>query len=166
MSSGKTVALSKYAQHKYGIAAQSLVDFEVGVNCGCALLAIAGADGQLAEAEFQWYIDEQEMVAVDSEAFQEYIEILRKFDWKNANLEELLSQIKFNFPLNFRNSLLYQAIKMSRADGFYHEKEKAAVAKAAEILGVDSNVVVSLESVAEMEDTADRLRIALFETKA
>ncbi|RQH29629.1 hypothetical protein D5R40_24660, partial [Okeania hirsuta] len=100
MSSGKTVALSKYAQHKYGIAAQSLIDFEVGVNCGCALLAIAGADGQLAEAEFQWYIDEQEMVAVDSEAFQEYIEILRKFDWKNANLEELLSQIKFNFPLN------------------------------------------------------------------
>ncbi|RQH21089.1 hypothetical protein D5R40_31690, partial [Okeania hirsuta] len=83
-----------------------------------------------------------------------------------ANLEELLSQIKFNFPLNFRHSLLYQAIKMSRADGFYHEKEKAAVAKAAEILGVDSKVVVSLESIAEMEDTADRLRIALFETKA
>ena len=166
MSNGKTVALSKYAQLKYGIAAQSLVDFEVAVNCGCALLAIAGSDGELAEPEFQWYIDEQEMVAVDSEAFQEYIEILRKFDWKNANLEELLSGIKFNFPLNFSHSLLYQAIKMSRADGIYHEKEKAAVAKAAKILGVDSTVVVSLESVAEMEETADRLRIALFETKA
>ncbi|NEQ35426.1 MAG: hypothetical protein F6K40_03535 [Okeania sp. SIO3I5] len=166
MSNGKTVMLSKYAQHKYGIAAESLVDFEVGVNCGCALLAIAGADGKLAEAELQWYIDEQEMVAVDSEAFQEYIETLRKFDWKNANIEELLSGIKFDFPLNFRHSLLYQAIKMSRADGLYHEKEKAAVAKAAEILGVDKTVVISLESVAEMEETADKLRIAMFETKA
>ncbi|NET62854.1 MAG: hypothetical protein F6K47_44245 [Symploca sp. SIO2E6] len=165
MSSGKSIQLSKYAQHKYGVSSETPVDLEVGINCGCALLAIASADGELAEEELQWYIDEQEMMAVASEAVEEYIEILRKFDWKNANIEELLSGIKYNFPVNFRRSMLYQAIKISRADGNYHEKEKAAVAKAAEILGVEPSVVVSLESVAEMEETTDRLRIALFETQ-
>lgn len=166
MSSGKTVRLSKYAQRKYGVSPEVSVDLEVGVSCGCALLAIAGADGELAEEELQWYIDEQEMMAEDSEALREYIEILRKFDWKSANIEELLNKIKYDFPVNFRHSMLYQAIKMSRADGEYHEKEKAAVAKAAEFLGVESSVVVSLEAVAEMEETADKLRISLFETEA
>ncbi|NEO75626.1 TerB family tellurite resistance protein [Moorena sp. SIO4G3] len=164
MTSGKTVQLSKYAEHKYGFYSNTSVDLEVGVNYGCALLAIAGADGELAEEELQWFIDEQEMMAEDSEAVEEYVETLRKFDWKNANIEELLSGIKYDFPLNFRRCMLYQAIKISRADGNYHEKEKAAVAKAAEILGVEPSVVVSLESVAEMEETADRLRIALFQT--
>ncbi|NEO38619.1 MAG: hypothetical protein F6J90_20700 [Moorea sp. SIOASIH] len=60
--------------------------------------------------------------------------------------------------------MLYQAIKMCRGDGNYHEKEKATVAKAAEILGIERSIVVSLESLAELEDSAERLRLALFET--
>ncbi|NEO90816.1 MAG: hypothetical protein F6K56_11400 [Moorea sp. SIO3G5] len=96
---------------------------------------------------------------------KEYIEALRQFDWKNANVEELLTGLKYDFPLNFRRSMLYQAIKMCRADGNYHEKEKASVAKAAEILGIERSVAASLESLAEMEDSADRLRVALFETE-
>ncbi|NER23197.1 MAG: hypothetical protein F6J86_32270 [Symploca sp. SIO1B1] len=165
MSSSKTVHLSKYAQRKYGVSPQTSVDLEVGVNFSYALLAIAGADGELSAEELQWYLDEQEMMSVPSEAVDEYITTLRNFDWKNANIEELLSGIKYDFPVNFRCSMLYQAIKISRADGYYHEKERAAVAKAAAILGIEPSVVVSLESVAEMEETADRLRIALFETQ-
>ncbi|MDJ1172538.1 TerB family tellurite resistance protein [Roseofilum capinflatum] len=151
---------TKYAQHRYNITQP--VDFEVAVKYGAALMAIAGADGELAEAEFQWYIDEQELLMKNPE---EYIETLRKFDWKNASLEELLSGIKYDFPLNFRRSMLYQAIKMSRADGAYHDQEKAAVAKAAEILGIERSVKVSLESMAELEEASERLRLALFETE-
>lgn len=150
---------TKYAQHRYNITQP--VDFDVAVNYGGALMAIAGADGELAEGEFQWYIDEQELLMESSE---EYIAELRKFDWKNASLEELLSGIRYDFPLNFRRSMLYQAIKMSRGDGTYHDKEKAAVAKAAEILGIERSVVVSLESLAEIEEASQRLRLALFET--
>ncbi|NET46021.1 TerB family tellurite resistance protein [Okeania sp. SIO2B3] len=160
MSSGKSLQLTKYSQQRYNNA-QS-IDFDVAVKYGGALMAIAGADGELAEAEFQWYIDEQELLMVDS---QEYIEALRQFDWKNANIEELLNGISYNFPLNFRRVMLYQAIKMSRADGSYHEKEKAAVAKAAEILGIERSIVVSLESLAEMEESTERLRLALFENE-
>ncbi|MGK7904121.1 MAG: TerB family tellurite resistance protein [Hormoscilla sp.] len=151
---------TKYAKQKYNLTSPG--DFEVGVKYGCALMAIAGADGELAEAELEWFIDEQKLLMVESE---EYIETIRKFDWKNANIEELLSGIKYDFPLNFRRAILYQAIKMSRADGIYHEKEKAAVAKAAELLGIERSVLVSLESVAEMEEATDRLRLALFETE-
>ncbi|MDJ0515615.1 MAG: TerB family tellurite resistance protein [Trichodesmium sp. MO_231.B1] len=159
MSSGKSLQPTKYAQHRYNITAP--IDFDVAVNYGGTLMAIAGADGELAEKEFQWYVDEQEILFVDS---QEYIETLRKFDWKNANIEELLNGIKYDFPLNFRRAMLYQGIKMSRADGVYQEKEKAAVAKAAEILGIERSMVISIESLAEMEDATERLRLALFET--
>ncbi|MEB3343497.1 TerB family tellurite resistance protein [Okeania sp.] len=159
MSNGKSLQTTKYAKNKYNIT--SPVDFDVALSYGGALMAIAGADGELAEAEFQWYIDEQELLTVDSE---EYIETLRKFDWKNASIEELLNGIKYDFPMNFRRVMLYQAIKMSRADGVYQEKEKAAVAKAAEVLGIERSMVVSIESLAEMEDASERLRLALFET--
>ncbi|NEP12606.1 MAG: hypothetical protein F6K14_20830 [Symploca sp. SIO2C1] len=160
MSSGKALQPTQYAKHRYNITQP--VDFDVAVNYGVALMAIAGADGELVEAEFQWYVDEQELLMVDS---QEYIETLRKSDWKSAKLEELLKGISYSFPLNFKRSMLYQAIKMSRADGSYHDKEKAAVAKAAEILGIEHSVVVSLESVAELEAATERLRLALFETE-
>jgi uncharacterized tellurite resistance protein B-like protein len=159
MSSGKSLQPTKYAQHRYNITAP--VDFDVAVKYGGALMAIAGADGELAEKEFQWYVDEQELLTKNS---AELIEALRKFDWKNASIEEILGGISYDFPVNFRRVMLYQAIKMSRADQEYHEKEKAAVAKAAEILGLDRSTVVSLESVAEMEEATERLRLALFET--
>jgi uncharacterized tellurite resistance protein B-like protein len=165
MSDGKNLQLSKYAQRQYGVTTNESVDFDVAVSCGCALMAIAGADGELSEKELQWYLDEQEMLAVDSGELQEYIKTLRKFDFKSANLEDLLGNIKYNFSVNFYHTMLYQAIKMSRADGVYHEKERASVAKAAEILGVEPTVVIALETVAEMEETTARLRLALFETQ-
>ena len=160
MASGKTLQTTKYAEITYG--ANKPIDFQVAVNYGGSLMAIAGADGELAEKEFQWYIDEQRNVLVEPE---EYIETLRKFDWKSANIEELLGGISYDFPLNFRRTMLYQAIKMSRADGRYHEKEKASVARAAEILGIEPTIAASLESLAELEDATKQLRLALFETQ-
>lgn len=159
MSNGKSLQPTKYAKHRYNITAP--VDFDVALKYGGALMAIAGADGELAEEEFQWYVDEQELLMENS---AEYIEELRKFDWKNASIEELLSGISYDFPMNFRRVMLYQAIKMSRADGVYQEKEKAAVGKAAEILGIERSMVTSIESVAEMEEATERLRLAVFET--
>ncbi|NES18108.1 MAG: hypothetical protein F6K41_04075 [Symploca sp. SIO3E6] len=160
MANGKTLQPTQYAKQRYNLTQP--IDFDVAVNYGGALMAIAGADGELVEKEFQWYVDEQALLTIDS---QEYIETLRKFDWKNAKLEDLLSGISYSFPLNFKRSMLYQAIKMSRADGSYHDKEKAAVAKAAEILGIERSVLVSLESLTELEQATEQLRLALFETE-
>ncbi len=156
----KSLQPTSYARDKYNITKP--IDFDVAVNYGGALMAIAGADGELKEEEFQWYIKEQEILLVESE---EYIETLRKFDWKNADVEALLNGIKYDFPLNFRRTMLYQAIKMCRADGNYHEQERASVAKTAQILGIEKSMATSLESLAEMEDAAQRLRLSLFETE-
>lgn len=60
--------------------------------------------------------------------------------------------------------MLYKAIKMCRADSNYHEQEKLTVAQAAEILGIDRNMLVSIESLAEVEKLIDRLRLSLLET--
>ncbi|MDB9516989.1 hypothetical protein PN466_08515 [Roseofilum reptotaenium CS-1145] len=156
---GKMLEPSQYARRRYKISQP--VDMDVALNYSCALMAIAGSDGELAEAELQWYLDEQTILTDEP---QEYLEALRNLDWKSANIEELLSGISYGFPMNFRRSMLYQAIKMSRADGVYHEQEKGAVAKAAEILGIERSVVVTLESLAEIEESAERLRLAVFET--
>ncbi len=67
MSSGKSLQPTKYAKIKYNLT--SPVDFEVAVKYGDALMAIADADGELAEAEFQWYIDEQGLLMVESEEY-------------------------------------------------------------------------------------------------
>lgn len=156
MSERQKIQPSKYAEDKYN--ATALVDFDMGVRYSGALLAIAGADGELADAELQWYLDEVTLMGVT----QDYVDAVRNIDWKNVNIEEALSDVKFDFPLNVKRSLLYQAIKMSRADGDYHDKEKAAVARAAEILGVEQSVVESIESVAETEDnTTTKLRSIL-----
>ncbi|MEB3343498.1 hypothetical protein [Okeania sp.] len=158
MSRGKSLHPTKYAQKRYNLNAP--IDFDVAVNYGGALMAIAGADGELTEREFQWYIDEQEILFVE---YEEYIEALRKFDWQNADIGELLRGIKYDFPMNFRRVMLYQAIKMSRADGDYQGQEKIAVARASELLGLENSMLIKLESLAKKEEESEQLRLTLFE---
>ena len=159
MTTATSLIGTSYAKKRYNLTVPVSVD--VGKNYVRAIVAIASADGELAQTELDWFVEEQQMLGAPSDFIEENI---IKFDGKNADIEELLSGIHYDFPLNFRRSMLYQAIKMSRADGVYHDKEKAAVARAAKILGIERSVVVSLESLAEIEESADRLRLAIFET--
>ena len=159
MTVASTLTGTSDAKKRYNVTAPVSVD--VGKNYVRAIVAIASADGELAQEELDWFVEEQRLLGAPSDFIEENI---IKFDGKNANIEELLSGIHYDFSLNFRRCMLYQAIKMSRADGVYHEKEKAAVARAAEILGIERSVVVTLESLVEIEDSADKLRLAIFET--
>ena len=154
--SRKTIKPSPYAEKKYNSTA--LVDVEAGLKYSSVLLAIVGADGEVSDAELQWYLDEGSLMGCD----RDYLDAVRQIDWKNVDIEATLKEIKFDFPLNLRRTLLYQSIKMSRADGVYHEKEKAAVARTAEILGIDRSVVASIESIVEMEDATSQLLYFFF----
>ena len=155
----KKLQLSHYARIKYKVTEP--VDFDVAVNYSAALLAIAGADGELADSEMAWYINEQRLLLEDSDA---YIEAIRNIDWRNVNVEKTLSDVRYDFPVNFRHGILYDAIKMCSADGEYHVKEKAAVKKAAQTLGVAPDVLTNLEALAKMEAAADELRCSLVGT--
>lgn len=155
----KKLLSTRYAARTYYMTEP--VDFDVAISYATALMAIAGADGELADQELQWYLDEQELNFEDA---SEYIEAVRGIDWKTVNLEEMLAKISYDFPLNFRHAMLYQAIKMSSADGVYHEQERASVARAAEQLGIDRGVVMQIEALVELEAGSTRLRKALFTT--
>ena len=156
MSSDKKLLPTKYAQRTY--YATQPINFDVAMNYAAALMAVAGADGSLAEEELQWYLDEQELNLHDA---TEYLEAIRGIDWKSVKLDEVLPKISYDFPLNARTALLYQAVKMSSADGVYHEKERAAIAKAAELLGIKPAVTIQIEALVEMEKGCERLRKAL-----
>ncbi len=159
MATATTLTGTSYAKKRYNVTAP--VNADVAKNYVRAIVAIASADGELAQKELDWFVEEQRMLGASSDFIEENI---TKFDGKNANIEELLGGIHYDFPLNFRRCMLYQAIKMSRADGEYHDKEKAAVARAGQILGIERSVVASLESLIEIEESADRLTLAIFET--
>lgn len=154
----KTEQPSPYAKIRYNI--DQPVDFDSGIYHSHILLAMAGADGNLAEEELGWYINELVLLGCT----EEYISTVKNLDWRNANIEELLGKINFDFPMNSRKTILYQALKMCRADKEYHQKEREVVQKAAQILGIKTTEVKAIESLVEMEETADQLRYALLET--
>jgi hypothetical protein len=61
--------------------------------------------------------------------------------------------------------LIYDAIRLASADQDYTESEQAAVAKAAEVLGVDLFAVRALEGLVQMERVVDKLRKALLQAE-
>ena len=132
----KELQLTKYAERKYNLTGP--VDFKLAVDYSALLLAIAGADGELSKQEMQWYLDEQELLIAEPE---EYLTAIREIDWKNVNIEEALKAINYNLPVNFRRAIVYQAIKMCRADNDYHQKEKAVVAKAGQAFHIKPDIV-------------------------
>jgi len=156
--SEQKATFSPYGKRHYNVS--GTVSMEVAKNYCGALLTIAGADGELADEELAWFLDEQVMIGAPDEVIQ----AIKAFDWQNANLEELVNSLHYDFDLNARRIMLYQAIKMSSADGEYHPKEREAVWKAAEMLKVEPEAVRSLEILAEMEDSVDRMRFNLFGT--
>ncbi len=161
MSTATSYKQTPYGKRMYNVTGP--INTDVARNYLKVIVAIASADGELAQKELDWFLEEQQLLGTPSELIEENV---LNFDGKNADIEELLGGMHYDFSLNFRCCMLYQAIKMSRADGVYHEKEKAAVARAAQLLGIEQKVLVSIESLVEIEESAARLRFAIFETDA
>ena len=153
------IAGSEYMKRRQGI---SSAPFEAYVNYGYALLAIAGADGEVSEPEMNWLIDHQRMVGAPEEAIAKY----KTFDYKNAKLEDLLPKIKGDIPgWSAERTLLYHAIKMAQADKDYAKEEQEAVKKAAKLLGVEDDITLALNALVEMEEKVDSMRKALIKSE-
>lgn len=96
---------------------------EAYLNYGYALLVIAGADGDVSEAELNWLLNHQRMAGAPEEAIEKY----KTFEYKNADLGNLLSKITVDVPTWSKSrSLLYHAIQMARADNNYSIEEQLA----------------------------------------
>jgi uncharacterized tellurite resistance protein B-like protein len=139
----------------YGI---SMVPKEVWPAYGNALLTIAGGDGDVSDPEMEWLtVDLAESVGIDENTVAGWEE----FDYDTADLAEIFAEIKAISFANFSKLLLYDAIRMSYADGDYAEEEKEQVATAAKILKVNRETVLSIESLVEVERAAEKLRLLI-----
>lgn len=153
------VQASEYMKKSLGISA---VPVEAYLSYGYALLAIAGADGEVSEAEMNWLLNHQKMVGAPDEVVEKY----KSFDYKNAKLEELLPKLSVDVSTwDKGRSLLYHAIQMSRADNTYAAEEQKAVKKAAQILQVEADIALALEKLVDMEEAATAMRKALLRTE-
>lgn len=77
---------SEFLKKNLGI---SEIPYEAYLNYGYALLAIAGADGEVSEAEFNWLVNHQRLAGAPEEVIEQY----KTFEYKNADLETLLTKI-------------------------------------------------------------------------
>ena len=125
-----------------------------------ALKVIISADGEVHEAERAALHKGLEKVVGAS---PELVKEIDSFDPHGVTLQSVLPSMK---PGGLRaRMLLRDAIEISRADGKYAAEEKAAIAKAAQLLGVDETTVKSIESLVELEHAVKHLRKALFPKK-
>jgi tellurite resistance protein len=118
---------------------------------GKILMAIAGADGEVAPKE----MEALKNIARGLGTPDHVIDEVGEFDYKNANLEKLIDG---ETP---SRALLYDAMVASTADGTYSEKERAAAARAAALLGVDSSVLAAIEGLLQVEISLRKARADL-----
>ena len=153
------IPASEFMKRNLGI---SEAPVEAYLNYGYALLAIAGADGEVSEAELNWLLNHQRLVGAPEEVIEKY----KTFDYKNADLESLLSKITVDVPTWSKSrSLLYHAIQMARADDDYSLEEQKAVKKAAKLPKVEDDIALALHRLIETEEAVTALRKALLQTE-
>lgn len=131
---------------------------ETRVNYSKALLVIAAGDSEISEAEWQWFED----AAYAAGALPEHIEQYRSFNYREANLEELLSGVlNVMTPMAIKRTLVYDGLRMAKADAQLAEGERAIALKAAKLLGIDNVTFLAIEGLVNMEYALKAARIAL-----
>ena len=133
----------------------SIVPQKYWKDYGFALLAIAGADGDVSDPELDWLTEELGSALKVSESL---FVAWEDFEWEDADLEEIFESMNPNQIANYSKVLLYDAIRMSYADGDYSDEERESVAEAAGILKVNKETVLALEALVELERAANKLR--------
>lgn len=135
----------------YGIA-PGPVPGELFGKMGRAVLTIAGADGELSPREMGFVLGFARAAGAPPQA----IEAFRTFNYRKANIEDFLdAQTK---PL--AKVILYQAIRVARADGFA-QKERDTAIRGAKKLGLDPTIVQQIEAILALEDGARAARLSV-----
>ncbi|MEQ8582006.1 MAG: hypothetical protein RIC30_16305 [Marinoscillum sp.] len=139
----------------YGI---SMVPKNKWREYGFALLTIAGSDGIVSDPELEWLtLDMAKEVGVDEEIVADWEE----FDFEAAELDDIFSSFNSSALAGFSKLLIYDAIRMSSADGDYALEEKEQVYDAARILRVPQEVVIAIEALVDLEQAANKLRLTI-----
>ncbi len=152
----ETVKLNPAGKAIYGV---SEVNKDALKLYGMALLAIAGADDEVSKPEMDWFL---EVWTHNVGASDELVEYWKAFDYRRANLNEILDSIGSDFPLNSSSTLIYDGVNMSLADDEYALEERDAVMKTAAFLNIDKYTVQNIEGLIDMERAAAKIRHSIF----
>ena len=146
-----------YLEQTYGIMTRP--SRELLIQYGKAIMFIVGADGTISDAERTCWMGIARAMGVPDDVREEWL----KFDWRHGRLEDCIPGLSTDpqNPGEVTLAFLYDAIRVSRADGVYGTAEKAAVAKTARALGIPQSSVNALESLVELEQSVRTLRLSL-----
>ena len=146
MGDEQMLKVSDFGRELYGMSGAPR---QAMINYGKVLLAIAGADGTVSPAEYNWLIEHQRKFGAPGDVIAEY----ENFDHQSANVDELLADIRVDVETwNPAPHLIYHhAIQMCGTDGTYAEAERSKVIRAARALGVPDDVVLTLHALIDME---------------
>jgi tellurite resistance protein len=117
-----------------------------------ALLIVAGADGEVSDEE--WNVIFEFIDSVGGSL--ELADTLQAFDYSNGQLDQLVKNIK---P-NLHRHLLFNALRVARADGLSDEERKKAK-KLAELTKIDISIASTMEHLLNLEDELRNLKFNL-----
>ncbi|WP_199730796.1 hypothetical protein [Amycolatopsis panacis] len=100
MNQAQMMPMSELSQDLYGLSAATEEAF---LNYGKALLVIAGADGEVGEAEFAWLVRHRRKMGVPEHVIDKY----REFDYRAADLTTLHAPVDVERAVNDLRAALF-----------------------------------------------------------
>lgn len=154
-SSSQTRAVEWFYLEHFGFSkAPPQTDAEVVRNMALALISAAGGDGDLSREERNWIVGYFAAKGYPPEIIEEVARI------SGPDIAGLPDLMQVGILRNSGRILVYDAIRASSVDG-YTEGERAAVRKAASLLGIDEASVAALEQLVVDEHALKARRIKL-----
>lgn len=150
------LGLGDFSRAEYGISAATATAMR---HYGFALLAVVGGDGEVTPAQRDWLIRHQRRLGAPDHVLDAYLD----FDHRSADIEALVAEIVTDVPTwSPAPHLIYHAIQMCAADGGYDFASRHKVARAARRLGVTGDIVLTIQTLIDMEGAVAEMRRALF----
>ncbi|MEV0650365.1 hypothetical protein AB0I28_34410 [Phytomonospora sp. NPDC050363] len=148
--------VSEHTRAEYGIAAATATAM---LHYGFVLLAIAGGDEEVGNAQLDWLIKHQRRFGAPDEVIDQYLD----FDHRSADIVSLVRDIATDVPTwAAAPHLIYHAIQMCTVDGTYDIGVQRKVTRAARRLGVTDDIILTIQTLIDMEKAAAKMRRALF----
>jgi uncharacterized tellurite resistance protein B-like protein len=125
------------------------------VQIARALKVVLAADGELHPAEINEYLDTCRRYGASDELLAEF----RAFDPRSTSVDECFAGVApDSVPYK---ALLYDAIRIAKADGSYARNERAAVRNAAKLLGISDDGVMDITALVDAEEAMRALRFSM-----
>lgn len=150
----RSLATAWYYKEHFGFTkAPPLSDPEVVRNMALALVAVAGADGDLSEPEQAWILG---YLAVKGYPHEVLVEASREGAEPPEKIRELM---QLGILAKSARILIYDAIRAASSDG-YSPEERTAVRDVAVQLGLNELDVRAIEELVQEEIALKKKRIA------